>query len=170
MGPYGPYNLRLLLSREGSSLRGNTLPQAVPVKSLFSKYCQAGGEDGETRDTNLRSFLSQTFRHLRAYLSRLQQFNELKERFSADLIDCNAVNHCTAISFSISADMMEDNKKVIMKLSMVYDIDRERPREESIEVNFNPPVDKEIMEEVEEDLEVFSRKTLVEALTATFLE
>ena len=81
------------------------------------------------------------------------------------------MNHCTAISFSISADMMEeDDKKVIMKLSMVYDTDRERPREESIKVNFNPPVDKEIMEEVEEDVLVFSRKTLVEALTATFLE
>ena len=66
--------------------------------------------------------------------------------------------------------MEEDDKKVIMKLSMVYDTDRERPREESIKVNFSPPVNEEIVEEVEEDLEVFSRMTLVDALTATFLE
>ena len=34
----------------------------------------------EDRDTNIRAFLSNTFRHLRAYLSRLQQFNDLKEK------------------------------------------------------------------------------------------
>ena len=66
--------------------------------------------------------------------------------------------------------MEEDDKKVIMKLSMVYDIDRERPRQQSIKVNFSPAVDEEIMEEVKEDLKVFSRMTLVDALTATFLE
>jgi hypothetical protein len=64
--------------------------------------------------------------------------------------------------------MEEDDKKVIMNLSMVYDTDSERPKQQSIKVNFNPPVDEETMEEVEEDCEVFSRMTLVEALTATF--
>ena len=76
--PYGPYSLRLRMSSQAPPvLRGNSLPPAVPVKSLLAKYCHAGGEE---RESNLRTFLSQTFRHLRAYLSRLQQFNHLKER------------------------------------------------------------------------------------------
>ena len=86
------------------------------------------------------------------------------------MIDCNAVNNYTAISFSVSTDMKEDDKKVIMKLSMVYDADRERPREQSVKVDFNPPVDDETSERVEEDCEVFCTMTLVDALTAAFLE
>ena len=66
--------------------------------------------------------------------------------------------------------MSSKNKKVIMKLSMVYDADRERPREQSIKVNFDPPVDEETSERVEEDCEVFCTMTLVDALTAAFLE
>ena len=108
---------------------------------------------------------------LRKILSKLFISNcEKFYRFATDLIDCNAVNHYTAISFSISADNEADDKKVVMKLSMVYDTDRERPREESIKVNFDPPVDEETMEEVEGECEVFSRMTLVEALTKTFME
>ena len=92
-------------------------------------------------------------------------------RFSRDLIDCNAVNHFTAISFSLSADMKEDEEqKVIMKMSMVYDLDGERPREQSVKVTFDPQVDDETMQDVEEDCEVFYRMTLLEALTQTFLE
>ena len=84
------------------------------------------------------------------------------------MIDCNAVNNYTAISFSFPADM--DDKKVVMKMSMVYDSDKERPREESVKVNFDPPVDEETMEKVEDDCEVFCRMTLGDALTTAFSE
>ena len=90
---------------------------------------------------------------------------------STELIESNAVNHFTAISFSLSADMEEEeDQKVIMKMSMVYDSDRERPREQSVKVTFDPPVDEETQKQVEEDCEVFYRLTLLEALTETFLE
>ena len=97
-------------------------------------------------------------------------YMEYFPRFSSDLIDCNAVNNYTAISFSISADMREDDTKVIMELSMVYDTDGERPREQSVKVDFDSPVDEETLEKVEEDCDVFYTMTLVDALTAAFLE
>ena len=68
---------------QGPKLRGHSLPPGVPVNSLFSKYCKPAGHDEDQEDlyNKLRNFLSNTFNHLRAFLSRQHQYNQMKERW-----------------------------------------------------------------------------------------
>jgi len=167
--PYGPYFIQIRFSSQSPLLRGHSLPHAVPVKSLYNKHFPQGPSGGRNQDKNLRNFLADIFRHLRAFLSRQQQFNDMKKSFSTDLIECNARNHFTAISFSLSANNEEDEENVTMVLSMSYDIDMERPRDHSLKVDFRPQIDKETMDQVVVDCRKFYEMNLVDALKSVFV-
>ena len=96
-------------------------------------------------------------------------FEPIMSSFSSDLIECNAKNHFTEINFSLSANSEEEGNDVIIKLSMAYDKDMERPRNKSLQLEFEPEIDDETEEKLLEECRVFYKKSLVAALNNAFL-
>ena len=95
--PYGPYDLRLKMrfvvefssrsidnqfpcsSGQPPVLLGHSLPGVVSVRSLFNKHL---AQTADKQQRNNRLFLDEVFINLRSFLSRKQQFEELKERWA----------------------------------------------------------------------------------------
>ena len=91
-------------------------------------------------------------------------------RFSTDLTECNASNYYTQISFSLLGKNDENDEDLTIKLSMTYDSDMERPRQQSLKLTFEPLIDEETMNVVEKQCHLFYRNSLSKALTEVFLE
>jgi len=162
--PYGPYDLRLKMSPgQAPVLLGHSLPAVVSVRSLFNKHL---AQAANNQHRNNRLFLDEVFLHLRSFLSRKQQFEELKESFGSGLLESNAKNDFTEINFSLSAET--DECDMTIKFSMAYDKDMERPRNRSIEVDFEPEVEEEEEERILRECHLFYKKSLVAALNAVF--
>ena len=89
-------------------------------------------------------------------------------RFPDDLENLNAANHCTAISFSVKVQE-DDTGNMMVKISMLYDKDGERPKPGSLKVKFEPEFDEESTESVRESIHTaFYEIPLCEALSEAF--
>ena len=60
-------------------MRGHSLPHAVPIQTLFSKHF-ARLEDNRDQAAKMEAFLEDVSKHLRGFLSRQQQFSDLREK------------------------------------------------------------------------------------------
>jgi len=163
--PYGPYCLRVRYSR-GILLRGHSLPNAVPVNQLFEKHIQI--DDQREQAAKMESFLNDLSRHLRAFLSRQKQLDDLRKTFNDDLKNCNALNHCTAISFTLCIDD-ESGDNMSCSISMLYNKNQERPKPGSVRILFDPVLEDEVQERYDELAQIFYKKSLCDAVEELFL-
>jgi len=163
--PFGPYVLRMKFTRNQAVLRGHTLPHAVPTRSLYSEYF----EDTEDHSDQLDPFIRSVAKHLRAFLSRKQQCDQLRERFSEDIREFQAANHCTAVSFSLCLKDEDSREQITVSIAMIYDRDGERPKLDTLKVNIDPPqITEEDREAVNEQCMVFYSMKLTEAVIDAF--
>jgi hypothetical protein len=163
--PFGPYVLRMMFSRQKAVLRGHTLPHSVPTRSLYAEYF----EDEDDHGKQLPPFIQAIARHLRAFLSRKQQCDQLRNRFSEDIVEFHAVNHCTAVSFTLCLKDESSREQINISLSMLYDREEERPKFGSLKLEFEPKnVDEEDQREVEKQIGAFYKMNLVEAVLEAF--
>jgi len=163
--PYGPYCLRVRYSR-GILLRGHSLPNAVPVNQLFEKHIQI--DDQREQAAKMESFLNDLSRHLRAFLSRQKQLDDLRKTYNDDLKNCNALNHCTAISFTLCIDD-ESGDNMSCSISMLYNKHQERPKPGSVRILFDPVLEDEVQERYDELAQIFYKKSLCDAVEELFL-
>eukprot|EP00092_Neocalanus_flemingeri_P036758 GFUD01040018.1.p1 GENE.GFUD01040018.1~~GFUD01040018.1.p1 ORF type:complete len:306 (-),score=87.80 GFUD01040018.1:77-946(-) len=163
--PFGPFVLRLRFIRTQAVLRGHTLPHAVPTRSLYTEYF----EDAEDHSEQLAPFIRSVAKHLRAFLSRKQQCDQLRERFAEDIRDFQAANHCTAVSFSLCLKDEDNQEHITVSIAMIYDRDEERPKPKSLKVTFDPPhIEEDDIESVKEQCLVFYNMRLTEAVIEAF--
>jgi len=164
--PHGPYVLRLKYTSNGPMLQGHSLPHAVPIQALYRKHVTEAGERDQAEC--VADLLKDTSKHLRGFLSRQQQCRDLQQKFPDDLENLNAANHCTAISFSVKVQE-DDTGNMMVKISMLYDKDGERPKPGSLKVKFEPEFDEESTESVRESIHTaFYEIPLCEALSEAF--
>eukprot|EP00092_Neocalanus_flemingeri_P103460 GFUD01132414.1.p1 GENE.GFUD01132414.1~~GFUD01132414.1.p1 ORF type:complete len:291 (-),score=78.79 GFUD01132414.1:151-1023(-) len=163
--PFGPFVLRMKFVRTQAVLRGHTLPHAVPTRSLYREYF----EDADDHSEQLEPFIRSVAKHLRAFLSRKHQCDQLRESFAEDIQDFQAANQCTAISFSICLKDEDNKEQITISIAMIYDIDGERPKPESLKVSFDPPnTTEDDIESLKEQCLVFYNKRLAEAVIEAF--
>jgi hypothetical protein len=171
--PYGPYLLRVRFIQGRMVLRGHSLPHAVETRKLFEEFCR--GMRGEGSDQNLSQrispFISEISRNLRAFLSRQQQCEELREKFGQDLIGMKTTNNFSAVSFSAILDTEgEDSKEqpLVITISMVYKRNAERPKTDSVKVSYSKEIPEEDKKATMERCSAFYSKKLTEALLEAF--
>ena len=70
----------LLCCRGKIVMRGHSLPHAVPIQMLYNKHVKDNNDDDKDNAAKMETLLEDVCQHLRAYLSRQEQVNELKER------------------------------------------------------------------------------------------
>eukprot|EP00092_Neocalanus_flemingeri_P056583 GFUD01067098.1.p1 GENE.GFUD01067098.1~~GFUD01067098.1.p1 ORF type:complete len:291 (-),score=71.71 GFUD01067098.1:193-1065(-) len=163
--PFGPFVLRMRFIRTQAVLRGHNLPHAVPTRSLYTEYF----EDVENHSEQLAPFIRSVAKHLRAFLSRKQQCDQLRQRFAEDIREFQAANHCTAISFSLCLKDEDNEEQIIVSIDMIYDRDEERPKPETLKVTFDPPhMSDDDRQAVKEQCMVFYSMRLTEAVIAAF--
>ena len=101
--PHGPFVLRLKFSQgKGVVMRGHKLPQGVAVRQLFTSHF---GPDCPDQQAALLPFLTAVQRQLRAFLSREQQCNQLRDtdRFPS-IAQFHTSNHCTNVNFELKIE------------------------------------------------------------------
>jgi len=163
--PFGPYVLRMKFPRQKAVLRGHTLPHAVPTRSLYMEYF----EDDDNHSQQLAPFIKSVAAHLRAFLSRKHQCDQLRKRFAEDIREFQAANHCTAVSFSLCLKDEESLEQIKISIAMIYDRDGERPKHGTLKVSFDPPqIDEEDREAVKEQILAFYNMNLTEAVIEAF--
>ena len=82
-------------------MTGHNLPHAVPVRKFYGTYIEdVKNSTGHT----LSTFMKSNFRCLRAFLSRENQVEELRQdlELKSYIKDIQAVNHYTCIQGSVS--------------------------------------------------------------------
>jgi len=134
----GTYVLRMKPSQGRMISQGHNLPHSVPLKKLHSDYLM--NLSSQDRHECLKTLLKTIMRYLRAYLSREDQFQELKEGALGDNIrEVQAVNHYTAIKIVLVMMETDDENSsggscLKVTLSMNYAKDGERPLKGSVNV------------------------------------
>jgi len=164
--PFGPFVLRIKFTRNKKAvLRGHTLPHAVPTRSLYDEYF----EDVDDHSQQLAPFIKTVSRHLRAFLSRKDQCDRLRQRFAEDITEFQAANHCTAVSFTLGLKDEDSQEHIRVTISMIYDKEEERPKMGSLKLKFEP---EELAEEdekaVQEQIGAFYKMELSDAVTEAF--
>jgi len=163
--PFGPFVLRMKFTRNQAVLRGHNLPHAVPTRSLYIEYFENADNHGD----QLAPFIEAVAKHLRAFLSRKQQCDQLRNRFSDDIREFQAANHCTAISFSLCLKDEANEEHMIVSFAMLYDRDEERPKDGTLKISFDA---QDVSEEDKEDMikqcDVFYRMRLTDAVLSAF--
>jgi len=163
--PFGPYVLRMMFTRQKAVLRGHTLPHSVPTRSLYEEYF----EDEDDHGKQLPPFIQAIARHLRAFLSRKHQCDQLRNRFAEDIVEFQASNHCTAVSFTLCLKDESSHEQINISISMLYDREEERPKFGSLKLKFEPmSIDEEDRREVENQIVAFYKMNLVEAVIEAF--
>lgn len=163
--PFGPYVLRMKFTRQRAVLRGHTLPHAVPTRSLYAEYF----EEADDHSQQLAPFIKIVSAHLRAFLSRKHQCDQLRKRFAEDIREFQAANHCTAVSFSLCLKDEDSEEQILVSIAMIYERDEERPKQGTLKVSFDPPqIDEEDREAVNEQCLVFYNMNLTEAVIEAF--
>jgi len=163
--PYGPFVLRMKFAKQKAVLRGHTLPHAVPTRSLYVEYF----EDSDDHSQQLAPFIQAISRHLRAFLSRKLQCDQLRQRFAEDISEFQAANHCTAVSFTLCLKDEDNQEQIKVTISMIYDREEERPKLGSLKLKFDP---EEMAEEderlIQEQISAFYKLSLAEAVIEAF--
>jgi len=164
--PFGPFVLRIKFTRNKKAvLRGHTLPHAVPTRSLYDEYF----EDVDDHSQQLAPFIKTVSKHLRAFLSRKDQCDRLRQRFAEDITEFQAANHCTAVSFTLGLKDEDSQEHIRVTISMIYDKEEERPKMGSLKLKFEP---EELAEEdekaVQEQIGAFYKMELSDAVTDAF--
>jgi len=164
--PFGPFVLRIKFTRNKKAvLRGHTLPHAVPTRSLYDEYF----EDVDDHSQQLAPFIKTVSKHLRAFLSRKDQCDRLRQRFAEDITEFQAANHCTAVSFTLGLKDEDSQEHIRVTISMIYDKEEERPKMGSLKLKFEP---EELAEEdekaVQEQIGAFYKMELSDAVTEAF--
>ena len=90
-------------------------------------------------------------------------------RFSSDLLQATASHHFTALSFTLNIEDETSGSSSGVNISMLYDKDGERPKQDSLQIEFNPSLDEESLGGIKEQIEVFYEMSLSEAVNETFL-
>ena len=82
-------------------MTGHNLPYAVPVRKFYGTYIE---DVKSSTEHTLSTFLKSNFRCLRAFLSREDQVEELRQdvELKSYIKEIQAVNHFTCIQGSVS--------------------------------------------------------------------
>ena len=97
----GPYLIKMTARQGRLVMTGHNLPHAVPVRKFYGTYIEdVKNSTGHT----LSTFMKSNFRCLRAFLSRENQVEELRQdlELKSYIKDIQAVNHYTCIQGSVS--------------------------------------------------------------------
>lgn len=164
--PFGPYVLRIKFTRQKKAvLRGHTLPHAVPTRSLYDEYF----EDVDDHSQQLAPFIKSVSKHLRAFLSRKDQCDRLRQTFAEDITEFQAANHCTAVSFTLCLKDEDSQEHIRVTISMIYDKEEERPKMGSLKLKFEPEeLAEEDEKEVQEQISAFYKMDLSDAVSEAF--
>merc|ERR1719430_3115720 len=163
---FDPYVLRIKFTRQKKAvLRGHTLPHAVPTRSLYDEYF----EDVDDHSQQLAPFIKTVSKHLRAFLSRKDQCDRLRQTFAEDITEFQAANHCTAVSFTLCLKDEDSQEHIRVTISMIYDREEERPKMGSLKLKFEPEeLAEEDEKEVQEQISAFYKMDLADAVSEAF--
>jgi len=164
---HGPYTLRMKPLRGRMFMRGHTLPHSVPTKELFDKFLDK--MENSYQSTQLAPFLDEVMRYTRSYLSRQQQFRDLKVNFQDDLREFQTLNHHTSVSFILDLRDEGSEGHVTATIALHYDRDGERPRPGSLKVSLTgQEMTQDDRDAFDEQCAVFYTHRLSEAVHAAF--
>jgi len=170
----GTYVLRMRPGQGRMVSQGHTLPHAVPFKKLYSDYLSK--LSSQDRHECLKSLLKDIMRYLRAFLSREDQFLELKEGALGDNIkELLAVDHYTKIKIVLVMMETDDANSsggsfLKVSLSLNYAKDGERPVRGSLNVaaESEKREDVDMVALLEQCEEVFYTTRLKNAIVEAF--
>jgi len=164
--PYGPFVLRVRYIQGRMVLRGHSLPHEVETRKLFQEFCRDMRDDGTDKNLSQRisPFVNEISRNLRAFLSRRQQWEELREKFGQDLIGMKTTNNFRAVSFSAilhTEGEESDEQPLVITISMVYKRNSERPKTDSVKVSYSKEIPEEDKKATMERCSAFYSKKIV---------
>jgi len=134
--PKGPYMIKMKPRQGRLVMTGHNLPYAVPVRKFYGTYIE---DVKSSTEHTLSTFLKSNFRCLRAFLSREDQVEELRQdvELKSYIKEIQAVNHFTCIQLVLVIRQTgEEAMSLRVTISLNYDKERERPT--SIKVTTDP--------------------------------
>jgi len=169
----GTFYLRLKQSQGRLISKGHNFPHAVPFKKLYSEYLQKVMK--EDKRECLAWVLKTLMRYLRAYLSREDQFKQMKEEMNDCVREVQALNNYTAIKIVLiiaetgetEADIQSSLK---VSIFLNYSPDGERPLLGSLKVKVETEGEEELdhTEALVDQCQAFYTHRLKEAIIEAF--